>query len=43
MLKNTSKEKTKETVKQELLNSIMENNVIEDPGLEKLANDITDY
>lgn len=39
--KNISKKKTKETVKQELLNSLMENDEIEEQGFEEIANIIT--
>ena len=38
VLKNLLRKKTKETVKQELLNSVMENNEMEEPGLGKTAN-----
>lgn len=42
MLKNTSKKKTKETVKEELLNSLMKKNKMEEQGLEEIANIIAD-
>ena len=42
MLKNTSKKKTKETVKDELLNSLMKKNKMEEQGLEEMANIIAD-
>lgn len=38
VLKNLLRKKTKETVKQELLNSLMENNEMEEPGLGETAN-----
>ena len=41
MLKHTSTKKTKETVKQKLLNSLMENNEIEKPELKDIGNSIT--
>ena len=42
MPKNTSKKKIKDTTKPELLNSLIENNEMEEPGLEEIANGITD-
>ena len=42
MPKHTSTKKTKETVKQKLLNSLMGNNKIEKPGLKDIGNSITD-
>ena len=42
MPKNASKKKTKEIVKQELLNSVMENDEMEEPGLEERINKIID-
>ena len=41
--KKNIKEKTKETVKQESLNYLMENDKFEEPRLEEIASSITDF